>query len=263
MCETNAKTVINKRCELNEQHTSHVTFSCALPANEDFGTLAEYDPLTCYEPNEYHISETTEPYIQESSGENGPLNSYDLEYDDYTIGMALSLHQCSPRSEPRDSLPTRTPSALTSVSNLSTFMTQGKGLQDQVVEGEQGWVMQGVLLRATFRRSPVSGQVTFTVLSLHISNIYAKQKGIAKKLILTVRAIMISQEVDLVAGDFNGTAWLCRSRDNLSTIDEAFMDSFLLTPPSCPPFSYLDPIRTFGLTSVDFSNRLALSDAGK
>ena len=35
-------------------------------------------------------AETTEPYIQESSGENGSLNSHDLEYDDYTIGRALS-----------------------------------------------------------------------------------------------------------------------------------------------------------------------------
>ena len=33
---------------------------------------------------------------------------------------------------------------------------------------------------------PTSGQVTFTVLSLHTSNIYAKKKGIAKKLILTI-----------------------------------------------------------------------------
>ena len=59
-------------------------------ANEDLGTLAEYDTLTSYEPNDLHISETTELYIQESSGENGSLNLYDLEYDDYTIGIALS-----------------------------------------------------------------------------------------------------------------------------------------------------------------------------
>ena len=59
-------------------------------ANEDIGTLPEYDPLTGYEPNDYHISETAESYIQESYGENGSLNSHDLEYDDYTIGMALS-----------------------------------------------------------------------------------------------------------------------------------------------------------------------------
>ena len=52
------------------------------------GTLAEFDPLTGYEPNDYHITEATEPYIQESSGENVSLN--DFEYDDVTIGKALS-----------------------------------------------------------------------------------------------------------------------------------------------------------------------------
>ena len=76
---------------------------------------------------------------------------------------------------------------------------------------------------------------SFTVLSLYISNIYAKKKGIAKKLILTLRAIMISQEVDLVAGDFNGTAWRCRSRNNLSTIDGAFADCALPTQPGPAP----------------------------
>ena len=108
-------------------------------------------------------------------------------------------------------------------------------LPDQVMEGEQGWVLQGDLSRASFRRSPVSGQKIFTVLSLHISNINAKKKGIAKKLIQTLRAIMISEEVCLVAGDFNGTAWRCRSRDNLSTIDEAFADCALPTPPGLTP----------------------------
>ena len=110
-----------------------------------------------------------------------------------------------------------------------------RDLPDQVMEGEEGWVMQGVLSRASFRRPPVSGQKYFTVLSLHISNIYAKKKGIAKKLSFTLRAIMITQEVDLVAGAFHGTAWRCRNRDNLSTIDEAFMDSILPTPPGTTP----------------------------
>ena len=57
-------------------------------ANEDLGTLAEYDPLTGYEPNDYHISEATEHYIQESSGEDGSPN--DSEFDDVTFGKALS-----------------------------------------------------------------------------------------------------------------------------------------------------------------------------
>ena len=103
------------------------------------------------------------------------------------------------------------------------------------MEREQGWVVQGTLSRASCRRPPVSGQETCTVLSLHISNIYAKKKGIAKKLILTLRAIMISQEVDMVAGDFNGTAWRCCSRNNLSTIDEAFTDCASPAPPGPTP----------------------------
>ena len=46
---------------------------------------------------------------------------------------------------------------------------------------------------------------------------------------------MISQEVDLVAGDFNRTAWRCRSRDDLSTVDEAFSDCALPTPSGPTP----------------------------
>ena len=121
-------------------------------------------------------------------------------------------------------------------SSISTlFILTSSTLPDQIIEGEQGWVLQGVLSRASFRRAAASGQKFFTVLSLHISNIYAKKEGIAKKLIQTLRAIMISQEVDLVPGDFNGTAWRCRSRDNLSTIDEAFSDCALPTPPGPTP----------------------------
>ena len=67
--------------------------------NEDFGTLAEYDLLTAYEPNDLHISETTELFIQESSGEKRSLNSHDLEYDDYTIGTALSSPQFTQKRE--------------------------------------------------------------------------------------------------------------------------------------------------------------------
>ena len=73
------------------------------------------------------------------------------------------------------------------------------------------------------------------MLSLHISHIYAKKRGIAKKLILTIRAIMIGQQVDVVAGDFNGTAWRCSNRDNISTIDEAFADCASAMPPGPTP----------------------------
>ena len=54
-------------------------------------------------------------------------------------------------------------------------------LPDKVMEGDQGWVLQGVLSRASFRRPPLSGQKRFTVLSLHITNIYAKKTWYCEK----------------------------------------------------------------------------------
>ena len=62
-------------------------------ANEELGTLADNAPLTGYEPNffdDYHISETTEIFIQESSSDSRPSNLHDWEISDYTIGRALS-----------------------------------------------------------------------------------------------------------------------------------------------------------------------------
>ena len=55
--------------------------------------MAENYPLTGYVPKNienYHISETTEIFIQESSSDSRPSNLHDLEINDYTIGSALS-----------------------------------------------------------------------------------------------------------------------------------------------------------------------------
>ena len=79
-------------------------------------------------------------------------------------------------------------------------------LPDKVREGETGWVIQGVLARASFRRQPPSGQKNFTVLSLHINNNHSQKRGIGKKMLLTIHAVMLGEKVDLVAGDFNGAA---------------------------------------------------------
>ena len=48
---------------------------------------------------------------------------------------------------------------------------------------------------------------------------------------------MIGQQIDVVAGDFNGTAWRC-----ISTVDEEFADCALPTPPGPTPLWRLDSI---------------------
>ena len=71
-------------------------------------------------------------------------------------------------------------------------------MQDLIALGEYGWVYKAfchVLLFVV-----LSGQKVFTVFSLHINNDFAKKRGIAKKIVQTMRALMISQDIDLVAG---------------------------------------------------------------
>ena len=100
-----------------------------------------------------------------------------------------------------------------------------------------------------------SGQKYFTV----FSNIYAKKKGIVNKFILTLRAIMISHEVDLVAGDFNGTV------DEIAAVKTSVLLTKHLWTVSClrhrAPHHCGDqvPFRTVGQTSADFTNHLALN----
>ena len=97
-------------------------------------------------------------------------------------------------------------------------------------------MIQGVISRASFRRQPLSGQKTFTVMSLHINNSFAKKRGIGKKLILTIGAVMLEEHVDVVAGDFNGAAWRRdTSADSISIIEEAFADCALPMPPGPTP----------------------------
>ena len=62
-------------------------------ANEESGPLVNNAPLTGYEPNffdDYHFSETTEIFIQESSSDTWPSYLHDSEISDDTIGRALS-----------------------------------------------------------------------------------------------------------------------------------------------------------------------------
>ena len=73
-------------------------------------------------------------------------------------------------------------------------------------------------------------------MSLHINKNYAKKRGISKKLLLSIRAVMLAEQVDLVAGDFNGTAWRRQTNTgNLSIIEEAFADTDLPMPPGPTP----------------------------
>ena len=87
-------------------------------------------------------------------------------------------------------------------------------------------------------REEASGRHYFTMVSLHIKNTHAKKRRIAKHLLLAVRTVMHQQQVDLVAGDFNGAAWRRQSGSDsrsISSIEEAFVNTSLPLPPGPTP----------------------------
>ena len=95
-------------------------------------------------------------------------------------------------------------------------------LLDQVIEGTRDGFYKEcfhVLYFVNFL-SPTKKHSQFYPYISEIST--PKKRGIGKKLIFTIRAVMNGEHVDQVVGDFNRTAWLCSNRNNISTIEEAF-----------------------------------------
>ena len=76
------------------------------------------------------------------------------------------------------------------------------------------------------------------MMSLHIHNRYAKKRGIGKNVLLTVRTVMPQEQVNMVAGDFNGAAWRRQSGSDprpISIIEEAITKTCLPILPGTTP----------------------------
>ena len=117
-------------------------------------------------------------------------------------------------------------------------------LLDKVFEGESGWVLQGIMSRASFRREPLSGPKSFTV---HMINSFAKMRGIGKKLLFTIRAVMLEEHVDVVAGAFKALIASVSQKKPSPTV-----------PCRCLPAPHQcgvrERFRVRGQTCVDFSS---------
>ena len=87
-----------------------------------------------------------------------------------------------------------------------------------------------------------------------INNNYAKKRGIGKKIILTLRAVMLEEHVDVVAGDFNGAAWRRDNSKTISIMEEAFADRALPMSPSPHHCGVYGRFRVRGQTCVDLSS---------
>ena len=101
------------------------------------------------------------------------------------------------------------------------------GLCYQVSFQEQSFVSKRAVANI-FSRSCLCTSTTTT----------PKKRGIGKKLLLTIRATVQEEHMDLVAGDFNGAAWRQSNGNNsqpTSISEEAFADTDFPMPPGPPP----------------------------
>ena len=68
--------------------------------------------------------------------------------------------------------------------------------------------LRGVCTRARLRRVPFNnGRAQSWYLCIHISNHVAKLRSVATDVLLAIREFVVQEEIDFIAGDFNGTAW--------------------------------------------------------
>ena len=76
------------------------------------------------------------------------------------------------------------------------------------------------------------------MMSLLTNNQFDKTRGIGKNLLIAVRTVMFQEQVDMVAGVFNGAAWRRQSdsdRRPIISIEEAFANTSLPIPPGSTP----------------------------
>ena len=115
----------------------------------------------------------------------------------------------------------------------STYLHDTRNGQHQVVkEGQSKWVQKAVISHTSFRSIPGNGKSYNTVMSLHINNFFVKKRGIGKNLLLTIRTLMQLEQVDMVAGDFNGTAWRRQSGSDTHQYHHGSLRQHVFTHPT-------------------------------
>ena len=109
--------------------------------------------------------------------------------------------------------------------NKSTFEpNEGKIQKPEVPRGE-----------GEFQEAPKQDINTLTVVSTHLSNTTAKRRDVAKGLMGQLRKVAEENCADIMAGDFNSSAYRERGKAGVSFIEETWEETLLLPPPGVVP----------------------------
>ena len=92
------------------------------------------------------------------------------------------------------------------------------------------------LSKASFRRPPKEGNRTYTAVSAYLSNTTAKWRDVAKQLLGQLGKVAVeNNDADIIAGDFNSSAYRDRRKVGVSSIEETWEKTLLIPPPDVVP----------------------------
>ena len=86
-----------------------------------------------------------------------------------------------------------------------------------------------------FRRPPKEGNSTYTAVSAYLSNTTAKRRDVAKQLLGQLRKVAVEHDADIIAVDFNSSAYRDRGKVGVSLIEGTWEKTLLTPPPDVVP----------------------------
>ena len=92
-----------------------------------------------------------------------------------------------------------------------------------------------LLVMSRFTLTPKRGRSTYTVISAHLCNSAARRLDVVKQLLSQLSKVAEENDADIIAGDFNSSAYRERGRERRSSIDEAWSQTLLVPPPGKVP----------------------------
>ena len=120
----------------------------------------------------------------------------------------------------------------------STFEPEGVKIQEEI-QGRSIYDPFGLkyfLFKARLRRPPKEGNSMYTAVSAYLSNTTAKWRDVAKQLSGQLRKVAVeNNDADIIAGDFNSSAYRDRGKVGVSSIEETWEKTLLIPPPDVVP----------------------------
>ena len=86
-----------------------------------------------------------------------------------------------------------------------------------------------------FIRPPKGGRSPDTAISAHLTNSTAKRRDVAKQLLSQLRKEAEENGANIIASDFNSSAYRKRGTEGMRFIDEAWSETLLVPPPGKVP----------------------------